>query len=92
MANVQGLRVPHCAAGHRDDARETCVRPLGRANEHLDWQAIAGEGRWVPISLAANSVQGKDLLRFTVESLKTDLNFNTFAAQKICDLRDEFLH
>ena len=42
-------------------------------------------------SLAANSVQGKDLLRFTVESLKADLNFNAFAAQKICGLRDDIL-
>ena len=42
-------------------------------------------------SLAANNVQGKDLLRFTVKSLKKELSFNTFAAQKICDLRDEFL-
>ena len=42
-------------------------------------------------SLAANSVQGADLLRFTVDSLRSDLNFIMFAAQKICDLRDEFL-
>ena len=41
--------------------------------------------------LAANSVQGADLLRFSVESLKNDLNFNTFAAHKVCGLRDEFL-
>ena len=42
-------------------------------------------------SLAANSVQGADLLRFTVDSLRSDLNFNMFVAQKICDLHDEFL-
>ena len=41
--------------------------------------------------LAANSVQGADLLRLTVESLKSDLSFNTFAAQKVCNIRDEFL-
>ena len=42
-------------------------------------------------SLGANSVQGAHLLRFTVESLKKDLNFNAFVAEKICILRDEFL-
>ena len=42
-------------------------------------------------SLAANSVQGADLIGFTVDSLKKDLNFNNFSAQKICDLRDAFL-
>ena len=41
-------------------------------------------------SLAANSVQGMDLLRLTVDSLRSDLNFNMFSAQ-IGDLRDEFL-
>ena len=42
-------------------------------------------------SLAANSVQGADLLRFTVDSLRSELNLNMFAAQKFCDLRDELL-
>ena len=41
-------------------------------------------------SLAANSVQGKGLLRFTVGSLKADLRLNACAAQKICDIRGEF--
>ena len=42
-------------------------------------------------SLAASSVQGADLLRFTVGSLRKDLSFNTLAAQNICDLRGDFL-
>lgn len=42
-------------------------------------------------SLAVNSMQGSDLLRFTVDSLRKDLNLNTFAAQKICHPRDAFL-
>ena len=42
-------------------------------------------------TLAANSVEGADLLRFTEESLKIDLKLNTIAARKICHLRDGYL-
>ena len=40
-------------------------------------------------SLVANSVQGKDLLRFTVAPLQTYLTFNVFTAENKGDLRAE---
>ena len=43
-------------------------------------------------SLAANGLQRADMFRFALAPLREDLNFNSFAAQKICDLRDAFLH
>ena len=41
--------------------------------------------------LAANSVQGADLLKLTAESLQEGLRFNSFGAMKVCKLRDSFL-
>ena len=41
--------------------------------------------------LAANSVQGADLLKLTSESLQEGLRFNSFGALKVCKLRDSFL-
>ena len=48
MGDMQGFRIPHCTASHREDTSETCMRLLGRAGEHLDRKATASEGRWVP--------------------------------------------
>ena len=42
-------------------------------------------------ALAASSVQGADLLSFTVDSVKEDLKVNPFVARKVCQLRDRFL-
>jgi hypothetical protein len=42
-------------------------------------------------TLAGSSVQGVDLLSFTIEGIQEALKVNPFVAQKVCRLRDLFL-
>ena len=155
LGDVQGFHIPHCTTCNQEYTPETCMRHLGRADEHLDRKATAGEGRWVPFGRCCGEGhsevprqgwvpwKGGDEVRgaaaglhhgteeedrrsghvaeaahrsphsrkgasevapnlstpglrttrfnFPVDSLRKDLNFNSFAAQKICDLRDALL-
>ena len=68
----------------REQMMEWSVAQVASFYESEDAAAIGA-------ALAASSVQGADLLSFTVDSVKEDLKVNPFVARKVCHLRDRFL-
>ena len=68
----------------REQMMEWSVAQVASFYESEDAAAIGA-------ALAASSVQGADLLSFTVDSVKEDLKVNPFVARKVCQLRDRFL-
>jgi hypothetical protein len=105
--NLHLLRSDHWLSDSKNIALEWLTAPVigttrapqrPRRQEMMEWSVAQVESFFesqdaaaIGATLAASSVQGVDLLSFTIEGIQEALKVNPFVAQKVCRLRDLFL-